>query len=79
MFRANGGCGYVKKPDFLLKAGPHNEVFDPETALPIKKTLKVSKSLRMLKTAPGFLLLVKVGSFLCKVNYKVKYLATDMY
>ncbi|KAL1825208.1 hypothetical protein DCAR_0313341 [Daucus carota subsp. sativus] len=42
MFRANGGCGYVKKPDFLLKAGPHNEVFDPEIALPIKKTLKVT-------------------------------------
>ncbi|KAF2319085.1 hypothetical protein GH714_013176 [Hevea brasiliensis] len=24
-FRANGGCGYVKKPDFLLKSGPHGE------------------------------------------------------
>ncbi|XP_009369166.2 phosphoinositide phospholipase C 2 isoform X1 [Pyrus x bretschneideri] len=41
MFRANGGCGYVKKPDFLLKSGSHNEVFDPKNGLPVKKTLKV--------------------------------------
>ncbi|XP_044509248.1 phosphoinositide phospholipase C 2-like [Mangifera indica] len=41
MFRGNGGCGYVKKPDFLLKAGPHNEVFDPKVSLPVKTTLKV--------------------------------------
>ncbi|XP_006596792.1 protein PLASTID MOVEMENT IMPAIRED 2-like [Glycine soja] len=25
MFRANGGCGYVKKPDILLNVGPNNE------------------------------------------------------
>nr|GMD25284.1 phosphoinositide phospholipase C 4-like [Ipomoea batatas] len=37
MFRANGGCGYVKKPDFLVK-----EVFDPRATLPVKKTLKTS-------------------------------------
>ncbi|XP_002533650.2 phosphoinositide phospholipase C 2 [Ricinus communis] len=41
MFRANGGCGYVKKPDFLLKSGPHGEVFDPRAKLPVKTTLKV--------------------------------------
>lgn len=41
MFRANGGCGYVKKPDFLLRAGPHNEVFDPHAKLSVKTTLKV--------------------------------------
>lgn len=41
MFRANGGCGYVKKPEFLLKNGPNDEVFDPKSAMPIKKTLKV--------------------------------------
>ncbi|XP_062172248.1 phosphoinositide phospholipase C 2-like isoform X2 [Alnus glutinosa] len=29
MFRANGGCGYVKKPDFLLQVDSNNEVFDP--------------------------------------------------
>lgn len=45
MFKANGGCGYIKKPDFLLKTGPNNEVFDPRLELPIKKTLKVTKSL----------------------------------
>lgn len=43
MFRANGGCGYVKKPDFLLSIGPNNEVFDPKAKLPVKKTLKVIK------------------------------------
>lgn len=43
MFRANGGCGYVKKPEFLLKAGPHNEVFDPKVKLPVKTTLRVSR------------------------------------
>ncbi|XP_010253735.1 PREDICTED: phosphoinositide phospholipase C 2-like isoform X2 [Nelumbo nucifera] len=41
MFRANGGCGYVKKPDFLLNAGPHNKVFDPKAKSQTKKTLKV--------------------------------------
>ncbi|CAA3014201.1 phosphoinositide phospholipase C 2-like [Olea europaea subsp. europaea] len=42
MFRANGGCGYVKKPDFLLMDGPHNEVFDPQAKLPVKTILKVT-------------------------------------
>ncbi|CAL9092204.1 unnamed protein product [Musa textilis] len=41
LFRANGGCGYVRKPDFLMKVGPHGEVFDPEASLPVKITLKV--------------------------------------
>ncbi|CAN0909707.1 Phosphoinositide phospholipase C 2 [Linum grandiflorum] len=41
MFKSNGGCGYVKKPDFLLKSGPNNEVFDPRVKLPVKTTLKV--------------------------------------
>ncbi|EYU22355.1 hypothetical protein ABFS82_06G138600 [Erythranthe guttata] len=40
MFRANGGCGYVKKPDFLLKGG--GEVFDPRATLPVKTTLRVT-------------------------------------
>ncbi|KAK9279948.1 hypothetical protein L1049_013632 [Liquidambar formosana] len=26
MFRSNGGCGYVKKPDFLLNVNQHNQV-----------------------------------------------------
>lgn len=42
MFRANGGCGYVKKPDFIMKADSDNQVFDPKAKLPVKKTLKVS-------------------------------------
>ncbi|XP_058787600.1 phosphoinositide phospholipase C 2-like isoform X2 [Vicia villosa] len=42
MFKANGGCGFVKKPDFLLKTGPNNEVFDPKASLPLKTTLKVT-------------------------------------
>ena len=41
MFRANGGCGYVKKPAFLMERGHHNELFDPKRSLPAKKTLKV--------------------------------------
>ncbi|KAI9109278.1 hypothetical protein K1719_019901 [Acacia pycnantha] len=41
MFRSNGGCGYVKKPDLLMKEGQDNEIFNPKTELPVKKTLKV--------------------------------------
>ncbi|XP_034705597.1 phosphoinositide phospholipase C 2-like [Vitis riparia] len=42
MFKANGGCGYVKKPDFLLNNDSHNGVFDPKAKLPVKTTLKVT-------------------------------------
>ncbi|KAK7305876.1 hypothetical protein VNO77_43788 [Canavalia gladiata] len=38
MFKANGGCGYVKKPHFLL----NNEAFDPKAHLPVKTTLRVT-------------------------------------
>lgn len=31
----------MKKPEFLIEKGPHNEVFDPRRTLPVKKTLKV--------------------------------------
>lgn len=41
MFKANGGCGYVKKPDILLKADAFDKVFDPSLTLPVKTTLKV--------------------------------------
>ncbi|XP_047337083.1 phosphoinositide phospholipase C 2-like [Impatiens glandulifera] len=41
MFRANGGCGYVKKPDILLQIGHDNEVFDPKQKLLVTKSLKV--------------------------------------
>ncbi|KAH6762774.1 phospholipase C 2 [Perilla frutescens var. hirtella] len=42
MFRANGGCGYVKKPDILLKPNAYGEVFDPNASLPVKTTLRVT-------------------------------------
>ncbi|EPS61000.1 hypothetical protein M569_13801, partial [Genlisea aurea] len=38
MFRGNGGCGFVKKPDFLMNA---SDVFDPKAKLHVKRTLKV--------------------------------------
>ncbi|KAF0908601.1 hypothetical protein E2562_026649 [Oryza meyeriana var. granulata] len=38
-YKANGGCGYVKKPDFLMRTEP--EVFDPKKDITPKKTLKV--------------------------------------
>lgn len=41
MFRGNGGCGYVKKPDILMKRSPNDDVFDPKKQSEIKKTLKV--------------------------------------
>ncbi|KAJ4786413.1 Phosphoinositide phospholipase C [Rhynchospora pubera] len=40
MFRANGGYGYVKKPDFLLDT-EEDHIFDPKAELPVKKILKV--------------------------------------
>ncbi|KAB1201434.1 Phosphoinositide phospholipase C 2 [Morella rubra] len=42
MFRSNGGCGYVRKPDLLMKVGPDNHVFDPKANLQVKTTLKVN-------------------------------------
>ncbi|XP_039052616.1 phosphoinositide phospholipase C 5-like isoform X2 [Hibiscus syriacus] len=41
MFRSNGGCGYVKKPDFLMNVGPNDQVFDAKAKLRVKKILKV--------------------------------------
>jgi len=39
-YRANGGCGYVRKPDFLMVTEP--EVFDPRASYDVFTTLKVS-------------------------------------
>jgi hypothetical protein len=47
-YKANGGCGYVKKPDFLMTAGPNNEVFNPRAELPVKTTLKVLLSIMLV-------------------------------
>ncbi|KAF7830948.1 phosphoinositide phospholipase C 6-like [Senna tora] len=41
MFRANGGCGYVKKPQIVMQKLQNDEEFDPKRTLPVKKTLKV--------------------------------------
>ena len=41
MFRANGGCGYVKKPDILMNSDP-DKLFDPRADLPVKTRLKVT-------------------------------------
>lgn len=41
MFRANGGSGYVKKPDFLMNIGPNNQVFYPKARSLVRKVLKV--------------------------------------
>jgi len=41
MFRANGGCGYVKKPDILMNSDP-GKLFDPRADLPVKTRLKVT-------------------------------------
>ncbi|CAJ2653393.1 unnamed protein product [Trifolium pratense] len=42
MFRANGGCGYVKKPEILMQKLQCDNEFDPKMIMPVKKTLKVS-------------------------------------
>ncbi|KAE8714835.1 Phosphoinositide phospholipase C 6 [Hibiscus syriacus] len=39
MFRANGGCGYVRKPEHLTR--PSDQLIDPKTKFPVTKTLKV--------------------------------------
>lgn len=54
-FKANGGCGYIKKPDFLLNNGSNDEVFDPKANLPIKKTLKVRPFSNLGLTLGSFL------------------------
>ncbi|XP_027941562.1 phosphoinositide phospholipase C 6-like isoform X3 [Vigna unguiculata] len=41
MFRANGGCGYVKKPQILMQKHHCDNEFDPTKIQSVKKTLKV--------------------------------------
>lgn len=43
MFRGNGGCGYVKKPDYLLNDDQYNGVPVPCKPKQVKTTLKVVK------------------------------------
>ncbi|KAL8162646.1 hypothetical protein V2J09_014135 [Rumex salicifolius] len=43
MFRSNGGCGYVKKPEILMKSPDAEDiVYNPQLPLPVKSTLKAS-------------------------------------
>ncbi|PWA54393.1 AWPM-19-like family protein [Artemisia annua] len=43
MLRSNGGCGYVKKHDSLMRTGPNGEVFDLKAMIPVKKTLMLGR------------------------------------
>lgn len=48
-FKANGGCGYVKKPDILLDVDSDNYPFDIQETRPVKTTLKVYCSFKLFK------------------------------
>ncbi|KAL8129957.1 hypothetical protein V2J09_019112 [Rumex salicifolius] len=50
LFRANGGCGYVKKPDFLNNFGPDDKIFDPKAKMPVKVYMGDGWSLDFKKT-----------------------------
>ncbi|KAE8689614.1 Phosphoinositide phospholipase C 6 [Hibiscus syriacus] len=39
MFRANGGCGYVMKPEYLTRSS--DQLIDPKATFPVKKMLKI--------------------------------------
>ncbi|WRX33436.1 C2 domain - like 10 [Theobroma cacao] len=41
MFRSNGGCGYVKKPEFLMNVGPNDQV--GIEGVPADKTMRKTK------------------------------------
>ncbi|KAL8539212.1 hypothetical protein ACS0TY_000999 [Phlomoides rotata] len=41
VFRANGNCGYFKKPELLMNKGSNDEVLDLKLPLPVRITLKV--------------------------------------
>ncbi|KAH6836243.1 phospholipase C 2, partial [Perilla frutescens var. hirtella] len=52
-FRASRGCGFVKKPDILIKADQDNKVFDPKAKSPVKKTLKARLDSYVVKVYMG--------------------------
>ena len=72
VFKANGGCGYVKKPDFLLKNGPDDEVFDCKRILPVKMTLKV-------RILVFFLLFKSDTQHISLVNFVLKAICVNCY
>lgn len=55
MFRANGGCGYVKKPNFLLKPNPKHDFFNPNEPLQPQKILKVKLFRKNITFFPIFI------------------------
>lgn len=42
-FKANGGCGYVRKPRFLLETENGQKLFNPTDIRPVKTLLKVQQ------------------------------------
>lgn len=71
MFKANGGCGYVKKPHFLLNVGDNNEVFDPQKELEVKTVLKVCKCNRVFPPISKFFYVRQCSTFLLNKQVKV--------
>nr|ACL52813.1 unknown [Zea mays] len=70
-YKANGGCGYVKKPDFLMQTCPDGKVFDSKADLPVKATLKVDgQGVHGGRLAKGLqadtFRLILTSRFLCK-------------
>lgn len=63
MFRANGECGYVKKPDFVMN---DEQIFDPKAKLTVKKTLKVSAFLSFSQSLKLKGLLYDISSLIQK-------------
>lgn len=61
MFKANGGCGYVKKPDVLLSNGLGGESFDPSS-----KSLQIKTVLKVLSLSLFLLCLLFVSSLVYK-------------
>ena len=75
---ANGGCGYVKKPEFLIKVGKNGEVFDPNNRLPVKKILKVMSHLNLTDNAKvlDFVITLLLFSYLAGQNIHGRWLAS---
>ena len=69
-YKANGGCGYVKKPDFLMQTCPDGKVFDPKADLPVKATLKVDGMfLSSFPLSLGFRSGLILYWFICRSRY----------
>lgn len=69
MFRANGGCGYVKKPEVLLKDGLPPNVFDPNEPSQIQTHLKVDGLNTTYRTNPKYYFLKNI--YIMQLNLQV--------